>query len=163
MKDLKLVGLKSHDCHVLIQQLLPVVIRGILPKSVRHVITRLCMFFNSICQKVIDLATLDDLENEAIVILCQLKMYFPPSFFDIMVHLIIHLVREIKICGPMFLRWMYPIKRYMKILKGYVKNPYHPEASIIERYIAEEAIKCGYYVMYWMWTIARAAMKDSWD
>ncbi|PNY00525.1 hypothetical protein L195_g023807 [Trifolium pratense] len=32
-KDLKLVGLKSHDCHVLMQQLLPVAIRGILPKK----------------------------------------------------------------------------------------------------------------------------------
>ena len=30
MKDLKLVGLKSHDCHVLMQQLLPVAIRGIV-------------------------------------------------------------------------------------------------------------------------------------
>jgi len=76
MKDLKLVGLKSHDCHVLIQQLLPMAIRGILPKSVRHVITRICMFFNSICQKVIEPTTLDDLENEAIVILCQSSFIF---------------------------------------------------------------------------------------
>jgi len=29
----------------------------------------------------------------------------------------------------------------MKISKGYVKNPYHPEASIVERYIVEEAIE----------------------
>jgi len=57
-----------------------------------------------------------------------------------MVHLIIHLVREIRICGPVFLRWMYPIERCMKIFKGYVKNPYRLEVSIIERYIAEEAI-----------------------
>jgi len=122
MEDLKLVGLKSHACHVLMQQLLPVAIRGILPKSVRQVITRLGMFFNSICHKVIEPTMLDDLENEAIVILCQMEMYFPPSFFDIMVHLIVHLVREIRICGPVFLRWMYPVERYMKILKGYVKN-----------------------------------------
>ena len=33
MNDLKLIGLKSHDCHVLMQQLLPVAIRGILPKK----------------------------------------------------------------------------------------------------------------------------------
>jgi len=32
MQDLKLVGLKSHDCHIIMQQLLPVAIRGILPK-----------------------------------------------------------------------------------------------------------------------------------
>ncbi|KAA0065885.1 hypothetical protein E6C27_scaffold538G00590 [Cucumis melo var. makuwa] len=34
LTDLKLYGLKSHDHHVLMQQLLPVAIRGILPKHV---------------------------------------------------------------------------------------------------------------------------------
>ena len=94
MEDLELIAFKSHDCHVLMQDLLPVTIRGILPKSVRQVITRLCLFFNAICRKVIDPTRLDELENEAIIILCQLEMYFPPSFFDIMVHLIVHPVRD---------------------------------------------------------------------
>ncbi|CAJ2651409.1 unnamed protein product [Trifolium pratense] len=147
MNDLKLIGLKSHDCHVLMQQLLPVAIRGILPDNVRKTISRLCLFFNAICCKAIDPLKLDELENEAAVILCQLEMYFPPSFFDIMVHLIVHLVREIRLCGPIYLRWMYPIERYMKILKGYTKNPHRPEASIVERYIAEEAIEfCSNYL-----------------
>ena len=39
MQDLKLVGLKSHDCYVLMQQLLPVAIRNILPTSIRVTIT----------------------------------------------------------------------------------------------------------------------------
>ncbi|XP_058784274.1 uncharacterized protein LOC131659049 [Vicia villosa] len=98
VKDLKLVGLKSHDCHVLMQQLLPVAIRGILPNNVRKTITRLCLFLNAIYCKAIDPLKLEDLENEAAVILCQLEMFFPP-FFDIMVHLIVHLVREIRLCG----------------------------------------------------------------
>ncbi|KAL3621781.1 hypothetical protein CASFOL_034441 [Castilleja foliolosa] len=35
----------------------------------------------------------------------------------------------------------------MKILKGYVKNPHRPKASIIERYVAEEAIEfCTQYL-----------------
>ena len=110
MKDLKLVGLKSHDCHILMQQLLPVAIRDILPKKVRQAVTRLCFFFNAICSKVIDPEKLDEYENEAAIILCQLEMYFPSSFFDIMVHLIVHLVREIRFCGPVHLRWMYPIE-----------------------------------------------------
>ena len=64
-----------------------------------------------------------------------------------MVHLIIHLVREIRLCGLIFLRWMYPIQRYMKVLKGYTKNQYRPEASIVERYVAEEAIEfCSEYM-----------------
>ena len=140
-KDLKLVGLKSHDCHVFMQQLLVMEIRDILPNKVRHAITRVCFFFNVICSRVIDPVKLDELENEAIIILCQLEMYFLPSFFDIMVHLIVHLVREIKCCGPVYLQWMYPVERYMKILKGYTKNSHHPKASIVERYIAEEAIE----------------------
>ena len=88
MEDLKLMGLKSHDCHVLMQDLLQVTIRGILSKNVRQVITHLCQFFNAICRKVIDPTRLDELENKAIILLCQLEMYFPPSFFYIMVHLI---------------------------------------------------------------------------
>ena len=89
----------------------------------------------------------DELENEAAIILCQLEMYFTLAFFDIMIHLIVHLVREIKCCGPVYLRWMYPVERYMKILKGYTKNLYRPEASIVERYIAEEAIEfCSEYL-----------------
>ena len=103
MNDLKLIGLKSHDCHVLMQQLLPVAICRILPKNVRHTITRLCSFFNSICSKEIDFQKLDELEEEIIVILCQLEMFSPPSFFDIMVHLVVHLVREIRLCGSVYM------------------------------------------------------------
>ena len=100
VNELKLVGLKSHDCHVLMQQLLPVSIRGILPDKVWVAITHLCFVFNAICSKVIDPRRLDELENEAAIVLCQMEMHFPPSFFDIMVHLIVHLVREIRLCGP---------------------------------------------------------------
>jgi len=64
-----------------------------------------------------------------------------------MVHLVVHLVREVRLCGPMYLRWMYHVEWYMKILKGYVKNHYHPEALMIERYIAEESIEfCSEYM-----------------
>ena len=102
VNDLKLIGLKSHDCHMLMQQLLPVAVRGILPEKVRLALTRLCFFFNAICSKVIDPQQLDDLENEASIILCELEMYFSPSFFDIMIYLIVHLVREIRCVGPCF-------------------------------------------------------------
>ena len=74
-------------------------------------------------------------------------MYFPLAFFDIMIHLIVHLVKEIKCCSPVYLRWMYPVERYMKILKGYTKNLHRLEAFIVERYIAEEAIEfCSEYI-----------------
>jgi len=98
MDDLKLMGLKSHDCHVLMQDLLLVAIHGILPINIRQVITRLCLFLNVICRKVIDPTRFDELENEVIITWCQLEMYFSPSFFDIMVHLIVYLVRDVVLC-----------------------------------------------------------------
>ena len=72
MKAFKLVGLKSRDCHILMQQLLVVAIRDILPDKVRLAITWLYLFFNAICRKVLDLVMLDELENEDVIILCQL-------------------------------------------------------------------------------------------
>ncbi|XP_050909534.1 uncharacterized protein LOC127123352 [Lathyrus oleraceus] len=109
-------------------------------RNVRVTITRLCLFFNAICSKVIDPRNLDDLEHEAAFILCQLKMFFPQSFFDIMVQLVVHLVREIRICGSVYLRWMYSVESYMKIFEGYTKNHHRPEASNVERYITKEDI-----------------------
>ena len=75
------------------QQLLPVALRSILPKHVRHVICRLSFFFNVLCNKVVDVSSLDELQNEVVVTLCLLEKYFPHFFFDIMVYLIVHLKR----------------------------------------------------------------------
>jgi len=80
MHYLKLVSLKSHDCHILIKQLLLVVIHGILPKNVTQTITRLCSFFFSIWGKVIDPVKLDELQGEIVIIFCQPEMFFIPSF-----------------------------------------------------------------------------------
>ncbi|GJY64926.1 retrovirus-related pol polyprotein from transposon TNT 1-94 [Tanacetum coccineum] len=101
MKDLKLLGMKSHDCHILLTQMIPIAIRGLMPSPVRQTITKLCLFFNMIHSKVIDHEKLDELQRDIILILCQLEMYFPPSFFDVMVHLVSHIVEEIKLLpGP---------------------------------------------------------------
>ncbi|RVW35629.1 hypothetical protein CK203_106307 [Vitis vinifera] len=86
LEDLKLFGLKSHDYHALMQQLLPVALRSVLPKHVR-------------------------------------------------------------LCGPVYFRWMYPFERYMKVLKGYVRNHNRPEGCIAECYLAEEAVEfCTEYL-----------------
>jgi len=109
MQDLKLIGLKSHDCHILSQ----IALHGILPKNVRHTITCLCSFFSSICCKVIDPLKLNELEDEIVIIVCELEILFSPSIFNIMVHLVVHLVREVRLCGPVYLRWMYLIEQFM--------------------------------------------------
>ncbi|KAD7117110.1 hypothetical protein E3N88_04378 [Mikania micrantha] len=140
MQDCKLFGIKSHDCHVLMTHMIPIAVRGILPEKIRHTITKLCLFFNMIHSKVIDPESLDTWQKEVILTLCELEMYFPPSFFDVMVHLITHIIGEIKSCGPVFIRYMYPFERYMGFLKGYVRNRNKPEGSIVEGYASEEIV-----------------------
>jgi len=94
VKYLKLKGLKSYDCQVLMEHLLSIGIRFILPKMVRWTIIKLCYFFKAFCSKVIDIGKLQTLEREIIVTLCELEMCFPPSLVDIMVHFTINLAKE---------------------------------------------------------------------
>ena len=54
MAEKKFQNLKSHDCHMIMTQLLPVALRGLLPENVRLPIVKLCAFLNAISQKVID-------------------------------------------------------------------------------------------------------------
>lgn len=143
----KMNGLKSNDCHVLMQQLLPFAIKGVLDVKVRRTILSLCHFFNELCSKVVDVSKLGKLQSDIVLTLCLLEKYFPPSFFDVMTHLMVHLVREVRLCGPVHFRWMYPFERYMKTLKGYVRNHHRPEGCIAECYVAEEALEfCSDYL-----------------
>jgi hypothetical protein len=54
----------------------------------------------------------------------------------------IHLVDQILILGPLYLRSMFPYKRYLAVLKSYVQNHAHPEGSIMEGYTTEEVVEC---------------------
>ena len=51
------------------------------------------------------------LQEEIVVILNELEMYFPPAFFDVMVHLYVHIADDIIDLGPSFLHNMMPFER----------------------------------------------------
>jgi hypothetical protein len=70
----------------------------------------------------------------------MLEMIMPPSFFDIMVHLILHLVDELDMCGPVHTRWMYCVEHLNKVLKGYVRNMAQPEASMAIKHLMDETL-----------------------
>jgi hypothetical protein len=76
----------------------------------------------------------------------MLEKEFPPTFLDIMTHLMVHLVEELFICGPVHTRWMYPIKHYMKTLKDFVRTHARPKGSMVEGYAMEETL--GYCIEY---------------
>jgi hypothetical protein len=141
MPDKKFQNLKSHDCHVLMTQLLLVALRGILPLNVRLATVKLCAFFNAISQKAIDPTDLAKLQNDVVQCLVSFELVFPPSFFDIMTHLLVHLVKDITILGPVFLHNMFPFERFMRVLKKYVHNRARPEGSIVKGYGIEKVIE----------------------
>ena len=115
VKKCKLPGLKSHDWHVLMQQLLPVAVRGILPKELTMILVELSNFYRQLCSKVLWVAELERLEHQIAVTLCKMEMIFPPAFFDVMVHLPIHLAGEAKVTGHVPYRWMYFVERLANI------------------------------------------------
>jgi hypothetical protein len=137
----KIQNLKSHDCHMLMTQLLSVALRGILPENVRVPIVKLCAFLNAISQKVINPEDLPPLQNDVAQCLVSFELVFPPSFFNIMTHLLVHLVKEISILGPVFLHNMFPFERFMGVLKKYVHNRARPERRISKGYLTEEVIE----------------------
>ena len=96
--------------------------------------------FQRLSAKVVNPNTQDQLMEDVAETLSTMEKEFPPSFFDSMVHLTIHLVEELFICGPIHTRWMYPYERYFKGLKGFVQNLAKPEGSIAQGYQMEEAL-----------------------
>jgi hypothetical protein len=136
----KVSGLKTHDCHVIFQKLLPSAVRNVLLENVALPLIQLSRYFNAICSKELSAKDLEQLSTSIPETLCRLEMIFPPAFFDIMIHLSIHLAEEAKLGGPVCYRWMYPIERYLRTLKAYVWNKAHPEGSIAEGYILEKCM-----------------------
>ena len=108
---MKISGNKSHDYHVFLQQFLPLAAKHTLPKEVTTVLADLSYIFRQLCGKVLDRIELDNLQEKVVMTLCHMEMIFPPSFFTSQVHLIVHLIHEAKMGGPVHYRWMYPIER----------------------------------------------------
>jgi hypothetical protein len=112
LNDRTMSGIKSHDCHTLMQQLLPIALRGSkLPSNVVKVLVDMSTFFRGICETTLTPEALDRLQDHVCITLCHMEQIFPPSFFTSMVHVVVHLVRECRLGGPVQYRWMYPGER----------------------------------------------------
>jgi hypothetical protein len=130
----RLVGLKTHDCHIIMQDLMPLALCRSLPSMVAIPLIRLCNYFKVLYGKVLDPVEIEKWEAEIPEILRDLEMIFPPSFFDIMVHLTIHLASKVRMAGPVQYRGMWARERFVGKLKNMVVNTCHPEGSIAENY-----------------------------
>lgn len=90
----KLFGMKSHDCHVFMQRLVPIAFRELLPKKVWEALTEMSLFFRDVTSTEIREEDMVRLQQEIPELLCKLERVFPPSFFDSMEHLPVHLAYE---------------------------------------------------------------------
>jgi hypothetical protein len=66
-------------------------------------------------------------------------MYFPTAFFDISVHFTTHLIKKIKLLGPVFLHQMYVYERFNGILKAFIRNQDYRMGTMVQGYCIEEA------------------------
>ncbi|CAM8909852.1 unnamed protein product [Rhodiola kirilowii] len=143
----KFNGLKTHDCHVMLQRLLPVFIRPYLPHYVIDPLISLSRWFQKLCCKELMVKEVTQMKDDIVTILCKLEMVFPPVFFTIMVHLLIHLPEQVLLKGPVHYSWMFPIERQLGEYKRSVRNSRYPEGCIAEKYITHECITyCKLYV-----------------
>ncbi|CAL2276880.1 unnamed protein product [Prunus armeniaca] len=124
----KFTGLKSHDCHVFMQHLLPVGIRYLLPEDVVKPILLLSIFFSQLTAKTLRKTDMFQLRHDIVQVLCKFEMIFPPTFFTSMIPVMVHLPEEALLVGPCQLSGK-------------------PKGSIIEAWVQYESLTfCGMYL-----------------
>ena len=107
----KVTGLKSHDYHVWIERIMPVMVRGYVPEHVWRVLAELSHFFRMLCAKEVSKEVIEKLHKKAPELIVKLEKIFPPGFFTPMTHLILHLANEVLLGGPVQNRWQYGPER----------------------------------------------------
>jgi hypothetical protein len=86
------------------------------------------------------------MKKDTVIILCKLEKIYPPTFFDVMVHLAVHLPDEALLRGLVQYGWMYPIERRLGTFKLFIRNKARPEGSVVEAYTAYECMaQCSTY------------------
>jgi hypothetical protein len=74
------------------------------------------------------------IKEDVATTLCMLEMEMPLSLFDVMTHFVVHLIKEIDVCGPIHTRWMYCIEWMNKVLKRYVRCMWWPKGCMAKGY-----------------------------
>ena len=65
-------------------------------------------FFRDLSARTLTVDVIRQLDENIPILMCNLEKIFPPSFFDVMEHLVVHLPYEALLRGPVHNRWMYP-------------------------------------------------------
>ena len=82
-----------------IERIMSVMLCGFIPEDEWLVLAELSYFFRVLCVKELSPGLLEEMEQLAPELICKLEMIFPPSFFNPMQHLILHLPTEARLGG----------------------------------------------------------------
>jgi hypothetical protein len=73
----KLNGLKGHDCHIIMERLMPIMLCGYLDDDVWKALAEISYFYRQLCTKEITKDMMEKLEKEILVLICKLEKIFP--------------------------------------------------------------------------------------
>ena len=76
----------------------------------------------------------------AVEVVCLLEETFPRSILTSQTHLMVHLIEDMSLCGPVSTRWMFFLERFMKTLKDFVRQNARPEGSMSEGWLIQEGL-----------------------
>jgi hypothetical protein len=82
------------------ERLLPIALREFLLQNVWNALTELSLFYRDLCSPKLSVPHLKKLKSEIPVLICKLEKIFPPGFFDVIEHLVLHFPCEARVCGP---------------------------------------------------------------
>ncbi|KAL0433577.1 UNVERIFIED_CONTAM: hypothetical protein Slati_2692000 [Sesamum latifolium] len=132
MKELRLHDMKSHDWHVFMQKLILIAFHEMLPEPVWSALTEVSLLFQILCSLTLNVNKVQELEASVATILCNLEKIFPPTFFDSMEHLIVHLPYKAHVGELVQYRWMYSFERFFL---NELYEHHHSEVSNIEELV----------------------------
>nr|GEX13540.1 hypothetical protein [Tanacetum cinerariifolium] len=110
----------------MMQRLLPYGFQQYLAPDIAKPLIKQCLFFKQICSQTLMVDDMLKAQSKVIDILCSLELIYPPAFFDIMIHLVIHLPLEAIFGGPIRPRWIeFPNKDMKEEFLGWFGKRIH--------------------------------------
>jgi len=83
----------------------------VLDKKVLDPLVELSNYFKKLRSRTLNIDILEQMEKDIAITLCKLERILIPTFFDVMVHLVVHLATKAKLAGPVPFRLMYHVER----------------------------------------------------
>jgi len=80
MEECRLYGIKSHDCHVFMQTLIPLAYHDLLSNGIWDALMEISNFFRDICSNKLNVDHIERIETNIVETICELEM-IPPHHF----------------------------------------------------------------------------------